>query len=81
VTEHLGRAAGEVIFSTHLLPLARGILSTLYVWLNSQREAAEVEALYRQFYAGRPMMRLWPAGRLPELQHVAHTISATSASR
>ncbi len=73
VTEHLGLAAGEVMFSTHLLPVARGILSTLYVWLNSSREAAEVEALYRKFYAGRPMMRLWPAGGLPELQHVAHT--------
>jgi len=33
----------------------------------------EVEALYRRFYAGRPMVRIWPGGRLPELQHVAHT--------
>jgi N-acetyl-gamma-glutamyl-phosphate reductase len=55
------------------LPLARGILSTLYVWLDQPREAAEIEALYRRFYAGKPMVRLWPAGRLPELQHVAHT--------
>ena len=50
------------MFSTHLLPLARGILSTLYVWLDERHEAAEVEALYRQFYAERPMVRLWPAG-------------------
>jgi N-acetyl-gamma-glutamyl-phosphate reductase len=73
VTEHLGIAAREIIFSTHLLPLARGILSTLYVWLDQPREAAEIETLYRRFYAGKPMVRLWPAGRLPELQHVAHT--------
>jgi N-acetyl-gamma-glutamyl-phosphate reductase len=73
VTDHLGLTPDEVMFSTHLLPLARGILSTLYVWLDSPREAAEVEALYRRFYAGRPMVRLWPAGRLPEVQHVAHT--------
>jgi N-acetyl-gamma-glutamyl-phosphate reductase len=73
VTEHLGIAASEIIFSTHLLPLARGILSTLYVWLEPRRDAAEIETLYRQFYAGKPMVRLWPAGRLPELQHVAHT--------
>jgi N-acetyl-gamma-glutamyl-phosphate reductase len=73
VTEHLGLAPDEVMFSTHLLPLARGILSTLYVWLDSPRQAADVEALYRKFYAGRPMVRLWPTGRLPELQHVAHT--------
>jgi N-acetyl-gamma-glutamyl-phosphate reductase len=73
VTEHLGLATGEVMFSTHLLPLARGILSTLYVWLNSPHTADEVEALYRTFYAGKPMVRLWQAGRLPEVQHVANT--------
>jgi N-acetyl-gamma-glutamyl-phosphate reductase len=73
VIEHLGIPAGDFIFSTHLLPLARGILSTLYVWLEPRREAAEIETLYRRFYAGKPMVRLWPAGRLPELQHVAHT--------
>src|SRR2546425_4660173 len=28
---------------------------------------------YRRFYAGRPMVRIWTAGTLPELQHVAHT--------
>jgi len=87
VTEHLGLAGGEVMFSTHLLPLARGILSTLYVWLNSSREAAEVEALYRKLYAERPMVRLWAAGKLPELQHVANTqfcdigFAADSSSR
>ena len=73
VTDHLGLASGDVIFSTHLLPLARGILSTLYVWLNEPRPAAEIESQYRRYFAGRPMVRIWPAGRLPELQHVAHT--------
>jgi len=73
VTDHLGLAGRDMMFSTHLLPLARGILSTLYVWLRGRREAAEIEELYRRFYAGRPMVRLWPAGQLPELQHVAHT--------
>lgn len=70
---HLGLAASDIMFSTHLLPIARGILSTLYVWLDRPRTTQEVEALYKTFYAGRPMVRLWPAGRLPELQHVAHT--------
>jgi N-acetyl-gamma-glutamyl-phosphate reductase len=73
ITEHLGLAARNVMFSTHLLPVARGILSTLYVWLNQPRQAWEIEGLFRAFFAGRPMVRLWPAGRLPELQHVAHT--------
>ncbi len=73
VSEHLGLAARDFVFSTHLLPVDRGILSTLYVWLNSNRKAAEVETLYREFYAGKPFIRVLPAGQLPELQHVTYT--------
>lgn len=73
VTEHLGLDPRDVMFSTHLLPVARGILSTLYVWLREPRTPEEVEALYRRFYAGRALVRIWPSGKLPELQHVAHT--------
>jgi N-acetyl-gamma-glutamyl-phosphate reductase len=73
VSEHLGLASENFVFTTHLLPVDRGILSTLYVWLGPSRSAKDVEALYRQFYAGRPMVRIMPAGTLPELQHVTHT--------
>jgi N-acetyl-gamma-glutamyl-phosphate reductase len=73
VTDHLGLDPQDVMFSTHLLPVARGILSTLYVWLDGRRTPEEIEALYRRYYAGRPLVRIWPAGKLPELQHVAHT--------
>jgi N-acetyl-gamma-glutamyl-phosphate reductase len=73
VTDHTGLDPREIIFSTHLLPLVRGILSTLYVWLDKPKTGEEIESLYRKFYAGRPMVRIWPSGRLPELQHVAHT--------
>ena len=73
VAEHLGIAERDFVFSTHLLPVERGILSTLYVWLKSARNVEEVESLYRKFYAERPMVRVLPGGRLPELQHVAHT--------
>src|ERR1700752_1281358 len=73
ILEHTGLSESQVMFSTHLLPLARGILSTIYVTLDQPRTAADVETLFRQFYAGRPMVRVWRAGTLPELQHVAHT--------
>jgi N-acetyl-gamma-glutamyl-phosphate reductase len=73
VSEHLGLADKDFAFSTHLLPVDRGILSTLYVWLNEPRKMADVEALYRQFYSGKPFVRVLPAGRMPELQHVAFT--------
>jgi N-acetyl-gamma-glutamyl-phosphate reductase len=73
VSDHLGLAAKDFVFTTHLLPVDRGILSTLYVWLDGSRKAADVEALYREFYAGRLLVRVLPAGKLPELQHVTRT--------
>ena len=73
ILEQTGLPKSQLIFSTHLLPLARGILSTIYVTLSEPHTAEEVEALYRKTYAGRAMVRIWKAGSLPELQHVAHT--------
>jgi N-acetyl-gamma-glutamyl-phosphate reductase len=73
IVEHTGMPESQVIFSTHLLPLARGILSTIYVILSEPQSPDAVEALFRKTYAGRPMVRIWKAGTLPELQHVAHT--------
>lgn len=73
IIEHADVGENQMIFTTHLLPLERGILSTLSFWLTEPRRAEEIEATFRKFYADRPMVRIWPAGNLPELQHVAHT--------
>jgi N-acetyl-gamma-glutamyl-phosphate reductase len=73
IAEHAGMAFEDFIFTTHLLPVERGILSTLHVWLAQPRHADEIESLYRRFYAERRMVRILPGGRLPELQHVTHT--------
>lgn len=73
ILEHTGLPEDRVVFSTHLLPLARGILSTIYVTLRAPQSGEDIEALFRKFYAGRPMVRIWPTGSLPELQHAART--------
>ncbi|HLZ91212.1 MAG TPA: N-acetyl-gamma-glutamyl-phosphate reductase [Candidatus Acidoferrum sp.] len=73
ILEHTGLPEERLVFSTHLLPLARGILSTIYVNLSSPQSPEAIETIFRKFYAGRPMLRIWAAGSLPELQHVAHT--------
>ena len=73
VSEHLGLEPGSFVFTTHLLPIDRGLLSTLYVWLSPRRQTHEIEALFRRFYASRPMVRISPAGRLPQLRDVART--------
>lgn len=73
IAEHAGLAFDDFIFTTHLLPVERGILSTLHVWLRQPHAADDIQALYRSFYAERPLVRVLPTGRLPELQHVTHT--------
>jgi len=73
ILEHTGLPEDRLIFSTHLLPLARGILSTIYFTLSAPHTPESIETVFRKFYAGRAMVRIWPAGSLPELQHVAHT--------
>lgn len=71
--EQLGLSAEELIFTPHLLPIPRGILSTIYVHLVQTMTTAEVEKCYRDFYAGRPWVRVFPAGKLPEIHYSLHS--------
>jgi N-acetyl-gamma-glutamyl-phosphate reductase len=73
ILEHTGLPESQVVFTTHLLPVARGILSTIYVSLAKPQTPQSIQELYREFFAGKPLVRIWPAGELPELQHVANT--------
>jgi len=67
--EQLGLASEELIFTPHLLPIPRGILSTIYVHLSKAMTAGEVESCYRSFYAGRHWVRVFTPPKLPEIQH------------
>jgi N-acetyl-gamma-glutamyl-phosphate reductase len=71
--EQLELTAEQIVFTPHLLPIPRGILSTLYLTFRSPRQAGEVEALYRKFYEGSPLVRVFPAGQLPQIQYSVHT--------
>lgn len=73
ITEQLGLDDEQLTFTPHLLPIPRGILSTIYARLNRVMTAAEVETCLRDFYAGRKWMRVFPASKLPQLQFSLHT--------
>lgn len=65
--------ARRFTFTPHLLPLNRGILSTIYLRLKgSAKTLADVEKLFKDFYAHAPMVRVYEPGSLPEIQAVAH---------
>jgi N-acetyl-gamma-glutamyl-phosphate reductase len=66
-------AEKDFIFTPYLLPITRGILSTVYVRLNGRRTRDEVVSLFRQFYGPSPLVRVYEGGSLPEIQAVANT--------
>jgi N-acetyl-gamma-glutamyl-phosphate reductase len=71
--EQLSLAPDQIVFTPHLLPIPRGILSTMYVWFAQPRQSGEVESLYREFFAESPLVRVFPAGQLPQIQYSVRT--------
>lgn len=73
ILEQLKLDAGELIFTPHLLPIPRGILSTIYVHLKREMKAAEVESCFHDFYRGKPWVRVFATPKLPQIQFSLHT--------
>jgi N-acetyl-gamma-glutamyl-phosphate reductase len=73
MVEQLGLQDSELTFTPHLLPIPRGILSTIYVRLERTMKATEVEDCLREFYAGKHWVRVFASPKLPELQFSLHT--------
>ncbi|MEE1372499.1 MAG: N-acetyl-gamma-glutamyl-phosphate reductase [Parolsenella sp.] len=67
---------GEVVFTPHLVPMRRGILSTVYLQLTPEAASMSVEDMvdyYAGFYSGRPFAQVLPAGKLPRTSSVTGT--------
>lgn len=68
-----GGTALSVIFSPHLLPVNRGILSTIYVELDAGWSVERLVEFYAEQYAGEPFVHVLPAGQLASLAYVVQT--------
>ena len=73
VLEQFGVGGGSVQFTPHLLPIPRGILSTIYLKLAKPVSAEELEQSMRDFYAGKPWVRVFGAARLPQIKFSLNT--------
>src|SRR5271154_4603750 len=56
--EQIGVDASQMVFTPHLLPIPRGILSTIYVRFLKAQTAESIARVYREFFANSPMVRL-----------------------
>src|SRR6202795_4589367 len=65
--EQLHLIADQIQFTPHLLPIPRGILSTIYLRFKHATDAAAISAVLRDFYQHSPLVRLHTSPRLPEI--------------
>jgi N-acetyl-gamma-glutamyl-phosphate reductase len=73
ILEQLQLNPCQLIFTPHLLPIPRGILSTIYVYLKRETTAEEIQACFNDFYHGKQFVRVFPAPGLPEIRFSART--------
>jgi N-acetyl-gamma-glutamyl-phosphate reductase len=70
IKQNLSVAAGQDValtFVAHLVPMIRGIHSTLYATITSD---VDLQAMYEQRYANEPFVDVLPAGSHPETRSV-----------
>jgi N-acetyl-gamma-glutamyl-phosphate reductase len=70
--QEFSKAVGRdviVSFTPHLVPMNRGILSTIYV-RSAKSSPEDLHAILQKAYAGEPFVHVLPYGRLPQTRHV-----------
>ena len=60
----------DIQFTPHLLPMFRGLYSSIYVELTEDIEQGELTELYKDRYADEPFVKILPKGVLPETRFV-----------
>ena len=59
-----------ITFTPHLVPMDRGILSTIYAAPVAEMTTSGLHKLYADFYKGEPFVRILPEGNFPSTAHV-----------
>ena len=67
----LGARGADVTFVPHLIPMDRGILSTVFARLVRPTDQGDLQRLFESFYAGERFVRVCPAGEQPRTKSVA----------
>lgn len=63
----------HITFTPHLVPMTRGMLTTIYIGLEGQVSSREVASYLDDFHANNPFVRICPPGRFPNTMHVKGT--------
>src|ERR1700722_11947806 len=71
--EQLGLTSDQIQFTPHLLPIPRGILSTIYVRLKEISTPEKIAVCFAEFYKSSPLVRMHETPELPQILHVVRT--------
>ncbi|MDC3416889.1 N-acetyl-gamma-glutamyl-phosphate reductase [Aquibacillus salsiterrae] len=73
IEQILSNESGEdltITFMTHLVPMTRGIMSTIYADLTEFKKTDEIIAFYHSFYQNHPFVRVRTDGSIPSTREV-----------
>jgi N-acetyl-gamma-glutamyl-phosphate reductase len=73
ILEQLGLTSEQLQFTPHLLPIRRGILSTIYVRLRDGVTPQELDRCLHAYYEGKHFVRVFGQGRLPQIAFSVNT--------
>lgn len=59
-----------ITFTTHLAPMTRGIMCTMYINLKETLSTKEMVEVYKEFYKDKPFVRVRPEGTIPATKEV-----------
>jgi N-acetyl-gamma-glutamyl-phosphate reductase len=71
----LEAASGQAVtvtFTPHLIPITRGIYTSIYASLARDASGEEIEAIYEKYYGSEPFIRFSGAA-IPEIKNVLNT--------
>lgn len=73
VLSYIAKEDVEVTFTPHLLPINRGILSTIYCELKDDMNLDQVHSLYTKQYENESFVQILPLGQIAEIKNVKYT--------
>ena len=63
----------NLVFTPHLLPISRGMLTTLYFTLTDEAAKHDWQSIFEKRYEGEPFVRVLPKGQIATIAHTTHS--------
>ncbi len=76
IEQTLSELSGEevtILFTPHLIPVSRGILSTIYCQLNNDTDINQLHDIYKMYYKDEKFVRILPLGQSANIRNVTHS--------